>query len=159
MGAAPIALERWLTLAPRNSHYETVSNLGATQRLRTRTGYRSYAEEESRHGGQDGQGEEQRDDLRRVLGVGAENVVYLRLLAVAKRRFVARKSGVRVSLEFEIEGGRNKAFGSAEGGDDNRSLQGLLGEEQLGGNVLGRLQKYLVSMFLGGPKPRISTEN
>lgn len=104
----------------------------------------TYAKQQSRHSGHDPKREHQRDDLGRALGVRLEDVVDFGLLAVADGLLVRGPWRVGVELGLEVEEVRVQALGGAEGGDDDRGLEGLGCEEELDGDLL--LGLWLVSL-------------
>lgn len=63
----------------------------------------TYANEKSGNRSNHGQREEQRNHFRRALGVGAENVVDLGLLAIPHCLLVLWRGGIGVCLDLDIE--------------------------------------------------------
>lgn len=67
----------------------------------------SYTNEECRHGGNNSSSKHQRNNLGRVLGVGAEDVVNLRELSVSQWRLALGYGSSRVALYGNVENGSN----------------------------------------------------
>jgi len=95
----------------------------------------THANEQCRDRGQHGQREDGRDDLGRVLGVGAENVVDLFALAVAQGLLVHDGRQARVGLQGDGEGGLVHGRRRAEGAQDYGGLEGGGGRRELDGQV------------------------
>lgn len=76
----------------------------------------TYTDEENRQRGQHGEHEDGRDDLGRVLGIGAEDVVDLGLLAVAQGRLVDDGRRVGVAGQLDVEEGLVEALRGSEAG-------------------------------------------
>ena len=96
----------------------------------------TYGDQEDRKSSSDDHHEDDREDLVRVLGGLAEDVVDLRLLAVAH---CGRGSGcglVGVLLELNVEGVGDEALSGAKRADHDGRVDGLEGCEQLGGDIL-----------------------
>ena len=96
----------------------------------------TYANEKSRDSSHDGQCEDERDKDGGAARVSTEDVVDLRQLSVTQRLLVGRGCDAGVDRDLDIKDGRFKAFGRAEGSDDEGCLEGLRRGEQLDGNVL-----------------------
>lgn len=100
----------------------------------------TYADEEDGNRSQDSGGKGQRDDLGRVLGVVAENMVNLGTLSISQRRLVGRRSA-GVALDVDVKDGRDNGLGRAKGAQNDLGLEGLLGLEKLDGEVLVSLYR------------------
>lgn len=82
-------------------------------------------------------------------------MVDLGLLAVAKRRFVRLGRRVGVRGELERENVRDDGLRRAEGPDDDGGLDGLLGYQELDGDVLLRLGTVVLAAwtaYVGEPE-------
>ena len=95
----------------------------------------TYANEQSRHGGEHGEHEDQADDLGRALGVRAEGMLDLGLLAVTHRLLVRRRRVIRVKLDVDVKDLGRERLGAAKGADDDAGLEWLGGKEELDGEV------------------------
>ncbi len=104
----------------------------------------SYADEESRDGSQHSQRKGQRDDLGGAAGVRAEDVVNLGLFAIAEGLLVLWGRRVRIGLDLDIENRRDEALCGAEGGNNDRSLEGLGREEELDRDLLLGLSRVVL---------------
>lgn len=65
--------------------------------------HKTYADEQGGHSSQYGECKCNRDNLRRVLGIGSENVMDLSKLAISQWLLVTRRRGGGVQLDGEIE--------------------------------------------------------
>lgn len=75
----------------------------------------TYANKQHWNRGHDGERKEQRDNLGGVLGVVAEDVMDLGLLAVSQGRLVGRLGGNILKVEVDVEDGGEGTSGRAEG--------------------------------------------
>jgi len=92
----------------------------------------TYTDEHGGDCGEHGKHEEERDDFGRALGVRAEDVVNLLELSVAQGLLVLGGSLRRgVELNLHIEDGSVEALGGSEGGEHERSGEGLRGAQVL----------------------------
>lgn len=101
----------------------------------------TYANKQHRHRGKNSRRKDERDNLRRVLGVAAENVLDLGSLAVAEGSLVGSCSAPGIADNVDIEHGRNNGLGSTERAQNNLGLEGVLGTEELNG-------KFLLGLFV-----------
>lgn len=99
----------------------------------------TYPDEQSGYSRQDREDEDQGDDLGRALGVVAERVVGLGLLAVPQRRLVGAERCVLVERYVQVKCGHEESLGRAEGADDDGRLEGVLGSQKLDGEIFVRL--------------------
>lgn len=100
----------------------------------------TYANEEGRHGGQDGEDEDERHDLGRARGVGAEHVVDLGLLPVAQGPLVGDGRRVGVPRQLDLEQGLAEAVGRRpEARQHDRRLE----RRTAGGELHGEVAVFL----------------
>jgi hypothetical protein len=95
----------------------------------------THADEQGGDSSRDGQRKEQRDELGWALGVGAEDVVDLGLLAVSERLLVHGGKCVLVELDLDVKYVLLVALSLAERGQNQRSLEGLGRGQELDGDV------------------------
>lgn len=82
------------------------------------------------------QRDSQGDDLVTVRDRLAEDVVDLRLLAVANRSRRGGRRGVGIGNDLNVKDVRDETLGRAERGNNHSCVDGFGGGEELGRNVL-----------------------
>lgn len=134
MGAAPKALGRWLTLAPSITHYMYVSHRQHYGNNHT------YAKEEGRNTSGNGQHKDKRDDHRRARVADLEDVVDPSSGTVSYGSGVLGSGSVGIETDLDFEEGRDEGVGRAKRTKHEVGLDGGVGEEELDGEILLRLE-------------------
>lgn len=96
----------------------------------------TYSDQEDRKSSSNDQRESNGEDLVRVYGGLAEDVVNMGLLAVAHWGWDSGRRLVGILLDVNVEGVGNEALGGAKGADDDSRVDGFRRHEQLGWDLL-----------------------